>query len=172
MIEAVRRLVAQVITPATINTQLGTLNTEYGTTIQQLGPSGVRDAWNMPLSELPRPSIGYDVGWNGTGVAQLIRNGKNRTVVPVWLYVISPNASTQESALQGVGIMFEALMYVMDQFPPNGMEQQTLTGVSPVRVLSLVGDPTIEMFTVDAKNRGAVVGIASKWDLTVDTARS
>jgi len=172
MIETIRVLVPQIVTPTTVNAQIDILNGEYGSSVQHIPTGGVLNAWNIPLLDLPRPSIGYDIGWNADGVAQLIRNGKNRMTLPVWFYVIAPTGLDKETALQHLGITFEALMYVMDQFPPNGAEQKTVTGVSPVRVLTLLGDPTIRSFTVDALAAGKVPGLATKWDFTIDTARS
>jgi hypothetical protein len=172
MMEAVRVLVPQVVTVAAINTQIATLNTVYGSNVAPLPPRSVINAWNVELLRLPRPSIGYDIGWNKDGTAKLQHNGLEKMTIPVWFYVIGPANKDKDASLQAVGIMFEALLRVIDPFPPNGMEQQTMTGVTPVRAIALVNAAQTRTFTLDSEAAVAVPGIASSWDFEVYVATS
>jgi hypothetical protein len=172
MIEAVRRIIPSVVTVAAINAQITALNTIYTTSIGNLPTGRVIDCWDKALLDLPRPCIGYTVGWDKNGVARLQSNQLRKITVGVFFYIIPSPGQQQETALAEAAILFEALFNVMDAFPPNGSEQQQLAGVTPVRAIALVTPAETRSFTLDATGAGKVPGILTAFDCLVYTLTS
>jgi len=174
MIETLRRLVPAVVTAAAVNAQIAALNTIYGTSLPQLptAPSGVIHMWNKAFIDMPTPSIGYLIGYDKDGRSQLQWNGLRRATVPIWFYCISASGLDFETAFQHVGIMYEALHMVIDQFPPNGLEQQQLASVTPTRAIALVQPGSIRNFTIDAVGADPLAGLGVCYDCEIYVATS
>jgi hypothetical protein len=178
VIEIARQVVAQVLTVSAVNTQITALNTRFHNSAGWLGDiptlptssdprnNGVQDMWHKTYRELTRPGVGYMVGVLRAGKAELKASGKNRMTLSLWVEC-NGQPTDQESAIQQASIIDQAVRYVLE-----GAESVTLANVSPVAGLVLVSTADIEAINVDAAASGKILGIRSRYDVTVDDARS
>jgi hypothetical protein len=174
---AVDFLVAAVLTPSAINTQLTALNSQYAVlpgyaTVPALDPNtGVFNMWTKAWSDVQRPSVGYEVGFLREARMEIVLQGKNRDELPLWITYVGPSA-TQEVARRNALVTWEAIRMVLDTPLSPGLEGQQLPGVSPVRGIVKI-EPALSMELVDVTVAGAgnLLGFRSRWLITVDTVR-
>lgn len=171
MIETLRRIVPAVITVSAMNTQIDALNTQYTASVDHLGTNGVLHMWNKTWHDLPKPCVAYLIGYDKDGKTQLQWNGLRRATVPIWFYLLPALSHDFETAFQNLGIMFEALTQLIDAFPPNGLEQQQLAGVSPTRAIALVQAGQMRNFTLEAAGP-QIPGLGVRYDCEVYVATS
>lgn len=168
MIEAARQLIPSIITPAAINANITVLNTLYGASVSPLSLTNpvIIDCWDRALLDLPRPSIGYTVGWDKDLPGGLQSNQLRRWGVPVYFYILAPAAKDKETALQHVAILYEAFFMVLDSFT-SGLEGQQITGGGLTRAIALISQATHRTFTLDATGSSKIPGIMAAYDFTM-----
>lgn len=171
-------LVAQVLTPQAVNANLIALNAQYAPLSGYVAvplldlDHGVVNMWTKAWSDMLRPSLGYEVGFSRDGTAEVVLQGKTRDELPVWINYVSA-ADTELGARRQCEVTWEAVRMVLDLPTIEGLEGQTLAGVTPVRGIVKIG-PTIqlELVTLDAAAAGKVLGFRSRWLMTLDTVRN
>lgn len=178
MIEGARQIVAQVLTVDAINTQLIALNARLRPSAgwkrdvpllpQSADPSahGVQDMWHKSFRDITRPGVGYMVGILRSMRAELKASGGNRMTLPLWIECQS-EAQDQERALQQAGLLYQAVLYVLED-----MESVSLDNVTPPLSVVLVGTGEAEAIVIDAAAAGKILAIRARHDLTVDDYRS
>lgn len=167
-----RRALAQVLTPVAINAQVKALNTRCGTAAKPLPlDKGVVDLWSKTLTDVARPGIGFSVGMLSRAMARLQSQQFNRTEgVPAVIYFGS--STTQDSeAYDEAAIYQAAVQYVMDQFPPNGIEQVGM-GWTPNGFVVHCSPASLELVTLEAGAGATRLGFKAEYLLTVDDLRS
>jgi hypothetical protein len=170
-------LLAQVLTPAAVNTQLRALNAQYQPLVgyvpvpQVDANTGVVNMWTKAWSDMVRPSIGYEVGFSREGAAEIVLQGKNRDEIPVWITYVSAGEEELVARRQ-CEVTWEAIRMVLDIPTAVGLEGQQLVGVTPVRGIVKIGPSVqVELVTVDVASAGRVLGFRSRWLMTLDTVR-
>lgn len=179
MIEGARQLVAQVLTVSAVNAQLTALNTRLGSSVGWLGAvpplptssdprlHGVQDMWHKTYRELTRPGVGFMVAVLRSGTSALKSSGNNRMTIPLWVECHGDTKLDQETALQQAGVMYQAVLYVLET-----LEGAQLANVTPPIACVLINAADVEAINIDASAAGKLLGIRAKFDITIDDARS
>lgn len=171
-------LVERVMTPAAVNANIIALNQQYAGLVGYKAvptlkdPGGVLNMWTKAWSDMRRPSIGYEVGFSRDGITEIVLQGKNRDILPLWVSYVS-EATEELDARRQCEVTWEALRMTLDIPTPDGLEGQLLPNVNPVRGVVQIGPSVnLELVTVDVEGSGKVLGFRSRWQVVLDTVRS